>query len=442
MSDGNISVPPRVRRVLDGPSIIPGVDGKSPPGSGTVAEVRQPVAVVRRTASDSREAAVGLELAGDLGDIEQDWRAFEQRADCTVFQTFDWLAAWQRNVGARRGARPAIFVARDSHGEMLFILPLAVEAGGAIRRLAWLGSDLCDYNAPLLAKNFTAAVSEEKFAALWREATELLQADPALRFDLIDLQKMPERVGTQTNPMLRLGVTVHPSGAYVAELGHDWEQFYAACRSAATRKKERRQLRHLAEQGEVRLVEAEDEQARLGTLDVLIGQKSHAFERMGVENIFARPGYVEFYRDLVSNARCSRLVHVSGLQVGRTIAAANLGLRFGDCYYLVLSSYQDGELARFGPGRAHLHELLRQAIERGFRRFDFTVGDEVYKRDWSSIEVRLWDHLAVTTLRGHVARAAVTAYRRAKRFVKQTPALWRVFSKARARIKRGGQRAS
>ena len=44
------------------------------------------------------------------------------------------------------------------------------------------------------------------------------------------------------------------SGAYLANLPSDWEAFYAAKRSSATRKRERRQLRQLAEHGAVRLV--------------------------------------------------------------------------------------------------------------------------------------------------------------------------------------------
>ncbi len=35
-----------------------------------------------------------------------------------------------------------------------------------------------------------------------------------------------------------------------------------------------------------------------------------------------------------------------------------------------------------------------------FARFDFTVGDEPYKRDWSDTELRLHDYLAAVTLRG------------------------------------------
>ena len=40
---------------------------------------------------------IELSLHDDLGSIEADWRAFEEHADCTAFQTFDWLSTWLRN---------------------------------------------------------------------------------------------------------------------------------------------------------------------------------------------------------------------------------------------------------------------------------------------------------------------------------------------------------
>jgi CelD/BcsL family acetyltransferase involved in cellulose biosynthesis len=373
-----------------------------------------------------------LQVHGDLAAVEREWRTFEQQADCTVFQAFDWLAKWQQHIGSRAGVAPAIVLGRDAGGSLAFILQLAVETGALARRLTWLGSDLCDYNAPLLAPGFSQHMPDGRFAALWREIVALLRSDRRLGFDLIDLQKMPEQIGTQRNPFLDLPVLVHPSGAYIATLGRDWDAFYAAKRSAATRKRERRQLKHLAEHGEVRFVDVEDRDDVARTLDTLLSQKSRSFARMGVRDIFARPGHREFFLDVATDLNVRSLTHISRLDVGAVPAAANLGLRFRNSYYLVLSSYHDGELSRFGPGRAHLHELLRHAIARGFERFDFTVGDEPYKRDWSDTELRLRDYLAAATMRGWLAAALMLAYRRTKRFIKQTPVLWNLFSKARS----------
>lgn len=376
-------------------------------------------------------SGVTLTVHHDLDEIAAPWRSFQGQADHTAFQSFDWLATWQRQIGALRGTVPAIVIGRELESETLFFLPFAIETAGPIRRLTWLGSQQCDYNAPALASHFSARVSAERFFLVWREVTDLLRSAPRSSFDLVDLQKMPGCVGEQRNPFLDLPVHLHPSGAYIATLGRDWEEFYAAKRSAPTRKRERRQLRQLAQYGTLTYVDVEGLDERVRTLTTLFEQKSRAFARMGVDDLFLKPGRREFFLSLASDPTMEGLIYVSRLDVGEQIAAAGVGLKFRDGYYLILSSYADGELARFGPGRAHLHELLRRATERGCRFFDFTVGDEPYKRDWADTELRLYDYLQPANARGELLALTIAQFRRVKRLIKQSPALWRAFSKAR-----------
>lgn len=380
-----------------------------------------------------RAARTGLMLSvhSELEAVEGEWRVFERTAAATAFQAFDWLVKWQRHIGSRQGTRPAVVLGRNGEGDLLFILPLALERRSLVRQLRWLGGDLCDYNAPLLGESFRTHLHAEGFAPLWHDILALLRSSPRFRFDLIDLQRMPETVGGELNPFADLNVTLHPSGAHIARLTGDWEKFYASKRSSTTRKRERGKLRQLSEHGEIGFADADDGIDAAHTMDVLMAQKGRALVRMGVENFLLRPGYREFFLDAGTDPALAGFVHVGRMTVGPTIAATSFGLVHRGCYYLMLSSYDDGELARFGPGRAHLHEVLRRAIGRGLTYFDFTVGDESYKREWSDVELRLYDHTAAATMRGLPAAAVTTVFRRTKRFIKQTPVVWRAFSTAR-----------
>ncbi len=370
----------------------------------------------------------------DLSAIERDWRAFEAHADGTVFQCFDWLAAWQRHIGVRTGVRPAIVVGSDPAGAILFLLPLSVHSAGVMRELTWLGSDLCDYNAPLLAPAFAERFDRARFLSLWANITQCLQSNPRLQYDCINLTKMPEMVGAQPNPMLALRVTVTPSGAYLAHLAGDWKTFYEGKRSSTNRRRDRTKRRKLADHGEVRLINPESDSEILRTVDTLMEQKARSLARMGVGNLFARPGHAEFFRAVATDPAYRHLVHVSRLDVGTTAAAVNLGLTYRNCYYHLLASYDDGELSRFGPGVVHLHELLHQTLDRGFHVFDFTIGDERYKHDWCDTELKLYDHISAATWRGALVAMPMLAIRRLKRWIKQTPALWKVASFGRSLI--------
>jgi CelD/BcsL family acetyltransferase involved in cellulose biosynthesis len=389
-----------------------------------------PVAWVGPAAS-ARPAPIALTLHRDMMAAEADWRAFEQTADCTPFQTFAWLSAWDRHIGQPAGIRPAIVIGRRA-GEIVFLAPLAVEPGRFARRLTFLGQELCDYNAPLLGPGFADSLSAGAVAALWRDIRALLQADPQLAHDIVEFTKMPGTVGAQANPLAQLDVMLNPSGAYRATIGLDWETFYSAKRSSSTRRRDRTKAKKLSEMGEVRFVtpDAADTGA---TLDTLIHQKSRAFARMGVPDLFGRPGHATFFHEL---AAARDFVHISRLDVGATQAACNFGLTFRDCYYHILASYDDGDVSRFGPGSAHLRELLRYAAEHGMPQFDFTIGDEPYKRDWCDTEQTLYDHVSAATLRGAPLVWLSAAKRRLKREIKHNASLWAAVVRVRAALGR------
>jgi CelD/BcsL family acetyltransferase involved in cellulose biosynthesis/glutathione synthase/RimK-type ligase-like ATP-grasp enzyme len=377
---------------------------------------------------------LGLRIYNDLAAVEEEWRRFERGADCTAFQTFDWLATWYRHVGARESTHLVIAVGRFGDGETAFILPLCVTPDRWTKRLSWLGQELCDYNAPLLTPDFSQRVAPEQFLAAWRDLQAQMQRDPQMRHDWIEFEKMPQKVGGQINPFSHLSVIPNASGMHLMQLGDDWEKFYTAKRSSATRRRDRAKRRHMSEFGEIRFVTAPDVAGARMTLEILMEQKCLALARRGIANIFARPGYREFYLDLASNPQSRHLVHISRVEIGATCAATNLGIVFGDCYYHVLASFADSEVSRYGPGALHLRELMAHAIKLGLKRFDFTIGDEAYKLEWSDTDLELYDYSETASWRGLPACWSSGMRRRIKRFIKQTPPIWRFVSQVRSAI--------
>jgi CelD/BcsL family acetyltransferase involved in cellulose biosynthesis len=387
-----------------------------------------------------RSERLRLSFHGDIAAIENEWRAFEENADGTVFQTFAWQSCWLQHIGGPGGFQPLIAVLKTADGRILMLAPLAV-GGRPFRQLGWAASDLSDYNAPLLAPDFEQCVSSGDFRAVWGDMVRSLRRDPRFRFDLIVLDKMPETVGRQPNPFLALPVALNASGAYLTHLIDDWNAFYVGKRSSATRRRDRTKRKRLNDMGPVACTTPGDAEGTNQILTTLFAQKGRAFGQMGIVNFLALPGREAFFRAFATDPATRQLCHVSRLDVGPTLAAANYGLIFRGRYYHVLASYDDGPVSRFGPGAAHLHDLMRYAIEHGCNEFDFTIGDEPYKHDWCDTEIKLFDYRSAATLRGWLAALPAIAFARAKRLIKQTPFLWRLFVRTRTLLARAPSRA-
>lgn len=374
---------------------------------------------------------IDIAVHATLAEVADAWRAFEQVADCTAFQTFAWHDAWQTHIGALQGVAPAIVTGRTD-GRLLFIAPLAVERRGFTRVLTWHASDLCDYNAPLLAKDFPRYVPMGRFPRVFEAMLEAVGRTPGRGFDAASLTHMPETVGEQANPFMETSLAPNPSGAHAARLFGTWDTFYTEKRSSATRRRDRTKRKRIGEIGDIAFVIPRFADDVDDTIGILMRQKSAAFARMGVPDLFAKPGHAAFYRAIAADPANRGFVHVSRLEVGGAPAAANLGLVFGGSYYHVLASYGDGPAARFGPGVVHLHELMAYAIGKGCTVFDFTIGDERYKSEWSDVTLVLHDHRCAVTWKGALAMAPAAMAARVKRTVKQTPALWALATRARA----------
>lgn len=381
------------------------------------------------SALQANRPEVLLSLHDEFEPLKAVWQKLEREGDATAFQSYTWLSTWQRHIGTVQRIKPAIIVGWDRGGGALFILPFGVERGVMLNRLVWLGEGLCDYHAPLLSKEFSRHVNPAQFAGLWNDIAQLLPAH-----QMVTLGRMPERIGDQANPLMALGaMRRHPSSAHLTRLNKNWDSYYSAKRSAGSKKRDRQKRRKIEELGEVSFVTPTSAEERLATLEAIVAQKSVAFARMGVANIFEKPGYLAFYRALAGDAEALDLLHLSHLTVGDTVAAASCGLSMGGSYYYVLASYdEEAEAARFGPGVVHLMELMAHATETGHAVFDFTIGDEAYKESWCEVEVPLFDYFEPNTLAGWAGVGPRIALHQAKRFIKQTPVLWQTFTRLRA----------
>ena len=345
----------------------------------------------------------------------------------------------RRSTGCRRGfgtsacmsgVKPAIVIGRHG-GAILFLLPFALEANGFVRKITWLGSCLCNYNGPLVARDFSRRVSPAQFVEVWREVQQLLRRQ--LRHDLIDLEKMPKVIGEQANPFCALA----RHAARQRRLSDDaWP---AIGKPTTRRSARRRRARPTARSASASPITARPASSPppiattwCGRVDALIDEKRRSYAKLGVANMFERPGYRDFFLDLATGPRSSRLTHVSRLDVGDETAAANFGLMFRGRYYYILAGYDDGELARFGPGRDPAHG--RDALCHSSTAASCSISPSATSP--TSASGATSRSASATTSRRRRCAAGWRRCRRwrcasVKRRIKRNPAVWAVVRKLR-----------
>ena len=140
-----------------------------------------------------------IDIFADLGQAEAIWRELEERQQShTPYQRFDFLAAWQRQVGERNGGRPFIVIASDAEHRPLLLLPLALGRRHGINIANFMGGKHSTFNMALWNGEFAASATRSDLEALISMIAQHRQAD------VLALHQQPLRWRDQPNPMALL----------------------------------------------------------------------------------------------------------------------------------------------------------------------------------------------------------------------------------------------
>ena len=149
----------------------------------------------------SRIASV--DIVRNLASTEMTWRGLEQQF-CTPYQRFDFLRAWQREVGEREGLAPFIVMPFDANRRPLLVLPLALRQAYGARCVHFMGGKHSTFNMALWDRDFAASTTTADLDALLVENAEM--RDRLLR-TLADMENLRRRTEREKADTARYAIT-------------------------------------------------------------------------------------------------------------------------------------------------------------------------------------------------------------------------------------------
>ncbi len=303
------------------------------------------------------------------------WRADSAAEDAVTASPFfhpDVVCAWLESMGGRNRIQPFFLTARsDSNGHAF--LPLArLNVGwkqGGIRRLRPVGDRLFDYHDPIII-----GTGQQFPEELWAELFHELRRFRGDWFDEFELPRIrhpsaPDAPGWDLSdkaPFVRLD-------AYASF------DAYLASRPKSLRGDVRRQIRRLAEIGEVRyqVHGPEDLDAVLDWIPLLEREREARYPGSRLPS-----GYLA---RLAGTMSPDSPVHCSSITLDGKPVSWHIGFCWQGVMYWYVPIY-DPDFATWSPGKIHLYFALEEAFANGVRTFDFLRGMETYKAGWTDAE--------------------------------------------------------
>ena len=143
----------------------------------------------------------------------------------------------------------------------------------------------------------------------------------------------------------------------------------------------RRQNRRLAKNGDVQFIYAGSLGLKSDIIKSMIIQKRRRYQEKGV-------------LDLLDKFK----IHCTSLTVGDISVATHVGFYDDTTFYYLMPANEGIDWMKYSPGRLLLIELLRWSIENKLKFFDFTIGGEAYKKDWTNLETELFDSFKTVSI--------------------------------------------
>lgn len=356
-----------------------------------------------------------VELLNNFEDAANIWHVLERNAYLSPYQRYDFLRLWQKHIGVKEGVEPLIAVGHDASGQPICLLPLGTFPHGPFRVARFLGGKHANYNLGLWRKG---TVFDDAF--IRKLMAEIAAQRPNIA--MLELHNQPLHWHGLDNPFLALPHQPSPSVGYRMKLGEPGEAVLSRQLTTSYRGRIRGKERKLAKLEGYRYFLASNSEEAKRVMDAFFAQKREYMALHKIPNPFDEPEVEAFLRE----AAVSGALEIHALEGAGEILALYAGVSDGERLSTMISSFTASENGRNSPGIITIAHMVTNTADRGYAMLDLGVGEAEYKFVFCDQTEDLFDSYLPLSAAGHALVPLMRAQAGLKRFVKTTPALWRM----------------
>jgi CelD/BcsL family acetyltransferase involved in cellulose biosynthesis len=309
-------------------------------------------------------------------------------------------------------------------------LPLGVRRENGARVARFLGGKHATFNMALWDKDFAATATAADLDALISMIRVHAQAD------VLALTQQPRRWMDQPNPFALLPgqasandcplLTMEPGAAPASRVSNSFRRRL---------KGKERKLQTLPGYG-YRLATSDADITR--QLDWFFTIKPQRMAAQQLPNVFADPGIEDFIRDacMTKLAGGGHAIDIHALECDEEVIAIFAGVADTSRFSMMFNTYTLSGNSKYSPGLILMRDIIDHYAERGTVSLDLGIGSDDYKRLFCKDDEPIFDSFVALSIRGKIAAFALSALMRAKRTIKQTPALMQIAERMRSALHR------
>lgn len=323
-----------------------------------------------------------------------------------------WFETW-----LRESAETGHILWQIRNGEAVSALPLVETRVNGLHALAFAGGTHAN-------GNFCPSAEADAGISAATLVDAVRRALPHVA--LISLERQHPMLGGQDNILAGLATRPSPNLALAASLSGGFLGVLDRSNGKKRAKKRRAQTRRFEEAGGSAVCKPANAAEVADVLEAYFRLKSARFEKAGIADAFAAPHIRSFWRVLfeASLNEPDRPFTLEALFVGDRVRAITGSSHLFDRTVCEFGGIEDDELTTISPGEFLAYSNLEETCAKGLPLYDFSVGDEPYKRTWCDVEIWHFDVVIPISPAARLAVLGSNLVTRAKQTVKSDPRLW------------------
>ena len=300
-----------------------------------------------------------------------------------------WLNIWWKNIGFREYESIRFFVFYKNNLPSL-IIPLVKKIFLRINFVEIAGGKVSDYLNPIY--NIQDNFSSDELSFIKTEIKKYFNKSDFLFFkkQIINSKK--------DNPILKLGKAYVN---YYKRYSIDLNLIDKNRKLKKILNDNKRQIKRLKKKfNDFNFLVCDNNEQKKKFIEVMIMQKEKKYIHSKVWNMFEYKFYKDFYREVGLSNLYFANIHISSIKILDKHLSVHFGLYTNKKFYYLMPSYDYSNFAIYSPGNILLENLINFSKNVVSDFFDFTIGDEKYKKRWSNREDNIYNVIVPITLKG------------------------------------------
>lgn len=336
--------------------------------------------------------------------LESQWRTLEQSASTptSVFQTFDWIAAWCKTYCSGDDGIDIHLIAGFDKSRLVFVWPLSRQTRKFVRVLSGLTEPFGQYGDVICAKSENPRT--------WIAAA-LRYMGSFKGIDILRLRHVREDSTLATVAADQLVCAkLNERAPYLDLTAFKTEADYENRYTSAQRKRRKKIRKHLEEMGPVTFTQLPLGNISDRAIDQALSEKNAwLVERGRINRVLKCPGHADFLKRLSHTTPQGVDMVVTELRAGDNPVSWEIAFRFGGTHFAYITSHVNA-LTDLSPGRLHFDYSQRACLAAGLQRYDLMVPYDPHKESWSSAMTPTEDYFLPFTLKGRIAGHAYLSH--------------------------------